>query len=52
MTVHENLIKVMGSAYIQHLIEKDEDKGLFESTFINTCAPIFGLHSSQVWIEV
>ena len=52
MTVHENLVKVMGSAYIQQLIEKDECKGLLEETYINTCAPIFGVHSSQVWLEV
>jgi hypothetical protein len=52
MTVHDNLVKVMGSAYIQQLIEKDESKGLLESTYINTCAPIFGVDSSQVWLEV
>ena len=52
MTVHDNLIKVMGSAYIQQLIEKDDSKGLFESNYINTCTPIFGVHSSEVWLEV
>jgi hypothetical protein len=52
MTVHDNLIKVMGSAYIQQLIEKDEGKGLSESTYINKSAPIFGAHSSQVWLEI
>lgn len=52
MTVHDNLVKVMGNAYIQQLIEKDDNKGLIESTYINTCAPIFGAHSSEVWLEV
>ena len=52
MTVHDSLVKVMGSAYIQQLIEKDEFNGLLEDNYINTCAPIFGVHSSQVWLEV
>ena len=29
MTVHENLVKVMASAFSQKLIEKDDSKGLF-----------------------
>ena len=52
MTVHNNLVKVLGSAYIQQLIEKDESKGLFEENYINTCAPIFGVHSLEVWLEI
>jgi hypothetical protein len=52
MTVHENLVKVMGSAYIQQPIEKDENKGLFEINYINRCSPLFGVQSSQVWLEV
>ena len=52
MTVHDNLVKVMGSAYIQQLIEKDDSKGLLESTYIKTFAPIFGVHSSEIWLEV
>jgi len=52
MTVHDDLVKVLGSAYIQELIEKDDSLGLIESTYINTCAPIFGIHSSELWLEV
>ena len=25
---------------------------MFESNYINTCTPIFGVHSSEVWLEV
>jgi hypothetical protein len=52
MTVHDDLVKVLGSAYVQNLIEKDDNKGLFELNYINSCAELFGVHSSEVWKEV
>jgi|688.fasta_scaffold2393901_1 hypothetical protein len=49
MAVHDDLVKVLGSAYDQKLIEKDSEKGILYSTYINVCAPLFGVHASDVW---
>lgn len=49
MEVHENTVKVLGSAFDQKLIERDSAKGILNSTYINTSAPLFGVHASYVW---
>jgi hypothetical protein len=49
MTVHQDLVKVLGSAYDQKLIEKNSSKGIHEKNHINLCAPLFGVQASEVW---
>ena len=47
--VHDDLVRVMGNAYMQELVDADDTKGIRGSLQINVSLPIFGAHAAKVF---
>lgn len=45
----ENKVRVLGNAYQQEFIDKDEEKGIKYSNSNTICLPIFGVQASEVF---
>ena len=47
--VREDLVRVLGTAFIQDFVDADDEKGITNSQQINASSPLFGVQSATVF---
>ena len=49
LRVHEDVIRVLGTAYLQDFIDADQKKGIKKEQSINASCPIFAVQAAGVF---
>ena len=50
--VHQDLVKVLGNAFTEEFLEKDEEIGRVDNNYINNCSTKFGVDAADVFATV